>query len=160
MLARKKYVMQKSFRIDQRLEYDTALLAELTARSQNDLVNVAIQEFLKDNGKWFLENAIVEQFSPIFEFTGEDYNPIFEMGGVRVELKDESGVYKVHCTIKNNGQIVEDYEKHISIAEDDAEDSLKHQLRYIASYINEESEDSKAYLKKRLDYSDYVPVKK
>ena len=45
MIVRKKYVVQKSFRIDQRLEYDMSLLAELTNRSQNDLVNAAIEGF-------------------------------------------------------------------------------------------------------------------
>ncbi len=48
MIVRKKYVVQKSFRIDQRLEYDMSLLAELTNRSQNDLVNAAIEGFLQD----------------------------------------------------------------------------------------------------------------
>ena len=48
MIVRKKYVVQKSFRIDQRLEYDMSLLAELTNRSQNELVNAAIEGFLQD----------------------------------------------------------------------------------------------------------------
>ena len=33
-------------------------------------------------------------------------------------------------------------------------------LRYVASYIDPESEDTREYLKKRVDYSDYIPTKK
>ena len=160
MLARRKYVVQKSFRIDQRLEYDMYLISELTNKSQNELVNVAIEEFLKGNGKWFLENAIVEQFAPIFEYTGENFEHHFEMGGVTADLDDEGGFYTVNYRVKQNGEIVDEHEKKIPISLEEAEDELKSSLRYIASYIDEESEDSKQYLKKRTDYSDYIPVKK
>lgn len=162
MLARRKYVVQKSFRIDQRLEYDMYLISELTNKSQNELVNVAIEEFLKDNGKWFLENAIVEQFSPIFEYTGEEYDPVFKMGGVEVVMNErDNGYYKIHISIKRGIESMDDeYEKCISVSDEDAEEQLKSHLRYVGSYIDEESEDSKQYLKKRTDYSDYIPVKK
>lgn len=160
MRVRKKYVVQKSFRIDQRVEYDMSLLAELTNRSQNDLVNAAIEEFLQDNGKWFIENVIVEQYSPIFEYTGEDFKHHFKMGGVTVDLEDDKGYYTVKYKIEKDSKIVDKYEKSISISDEDAEDKLKSYLRYIATYIDIESEDSKQYLKKRMDYSDYTPVKK
>lgn len=160
MRVRKKYVVQKSFRIDQRVEYDMYMLAELTNRSQNDLVNAAIEEFLKDNGKWFLENAIVEQYSPIFECTGEDFDHHFYMGGVTVDLEDDKGYYTTRYKIEKDGIVVEEYEASISISDEDAEKELKERLRYIASYIDEESEDSQRYLEKRIDYSDYTPVRK
>lgn len=160
MLVRKKNLVQKSFRIDQKLEFDIALLAELTNRSQNDLVNVAIEEFLKDNGKWFIENAIVEHYAPIFEYTGEDYNPIFKMGGVTVELKEEIGFYKVHYIVTKDNELIEDYSKEFNYSIDNAEEELKHCLRYISSFIDADSEDVKQYLKKRLDYQDFIPIPK
>lgn len=160
MIVRKKYVVQKSFRIDQRLEYDMSLLAELTNRSQNDLVNAAIEGFLQDNAEWILQNAIVEQFAPVFEYTGEDYNPVFKMGGVEVTLNDSEGFYRTHCVIKRGIESIDDYEKRIAISDEDAETKLKEHLRYVASYIDPESEDTREYLKKRVDYSDYIPTKK
>lgn len=158
MILRKKNMVQKSFRIDQRLEFDLALLAELTNKSQNDLVNFALEEFLLNNAKWFIDNAIVEHYSPIFEYTGEDYEPRFKMDGVVVELNDEDGFYKVHYVVTKENEIVEDYEKNISISTDEAEENLKHCLRYIASYIDIRSEDAKQYLKERLDYKDFTPT--
>ncbi len=161
MIVRKKYVVQKSFRIDQRLEYDMSLLAELTNRSQNDLVNAAIEGFLQDNAEWILQNAIVEQFAPVFEYTGEDYNSVFKMGGVEVTLNDNEGFYRTHCVIKRGIESIDDdYEKRIAISDEDAETKLKEYLRYVASYIDPESEDTREYLKKRVDYSDYIPTKK
>ena len=60
MKVRKKYVVQKSFRIDEKVERDLGILAELTDRSQNDLVNVAITELLQDNKDYFLQVAVLE----------------------------------------------------------------------------------------------------
>lgn len=162
MIARKKYVVQKSFRIDQRLEWDTCLLAELTNRSQNELVNAAIQEFLQDNAEWILQNAIVEQFAPIFEYAGENYNPVFKMGGVEVVLDEsENGYYKTHISINRGIESMDnEYEKKISVSDEDAEEQLKELLRYIGSYIDPESDDTKKYLKNRVGYSDYVPTKR
>lgn len=160
MLIRKKNLVQKSFRLDQRLEYDIALLAELTNRSQNDLVNLAIEEFLQDNGSWFIENAIVEHYSPIFTYTGEEYDSLFKMDGVTVELRDEEGFYKVHHTVNKDNVIVEDYIKEIALSDDRAEEELQNHLRFIASFIDAKSEDAKRYLKERLDYKDFSPISK
>lgn len=159
MFVRKKNVVQKSFRIDQRVEADIALLAELTNRSQNDLVNSAIEEFLKDNGQWFVDNVIVEHYLPIFEYTGEDYDPIFKLDSVTVELKDEDGFYSVHCIVTNQDKVVEDWTDKIPIAMDNAEEKLKECLRFIASFIDLDSADVKEYIKERLDYDDFVRVK-
>ena len=159
MLVRKKNVVQKSFRIDQRVEADIALLAELTNRSQNDLVNSAIEEFLKDNGQWFVNNVIVEHYLPIFEYTGDDYEPIFKLDGVTVELKDEDGFYNVHYIVTNRDKVVEDRRNKIPIAMDNAEEELKERLRFIASFIDLDSADVKEYIKERIDYDDFVRVK-
>lgn len=159
MFVRKKNVVQKSFRVDQRVEADIALLAELTNRSQNDLVNSAIEEFLKDNGQWFVNNVIVEHYSPIFEYTGDVYEPVFKLDGVAVELKDEDGIYSVHCIVTNRDKVVEDWTDKIPIAKDNAEEELKERLRFIASFINVDSSDVKEYIKERLDYDDFVRVK-
>ncbi len=161
MFVRKKYVVQKSFRIDRRLEYDTYLLAELTNRSQNDLVNIAIEGILQDNAEWILQNAIVEQFQTVIEKTYEEYNRIFKMGGVQVILDEEDSFYNICISIKRGIESIDDeYEKRISISDEDAEEELKELLRYVGSYIDPESKDSIEYMKKRVDYSDYTTEKK
>lgn len=161
MVARKKYVVQKSFRIDQRLEWDTCILAELTNRSQNDLVNAAIESFLQDNAEWILQNAIVEQFETVIDHTYEEYDRTFKMGGVKVTLDEEDAEYRLHIFIKRGIESVDDeYEKFISISDEDAEEQLKEHLRYLGTYIDPESEDAKEYLENRVDYSDYISTKR
>lgn len=161
MVVRKKYLVQKSFRIDKRLESDTYLLSELTNRSQNDLVNMAIDGFLQDNAEWILQNAIVEQFETVIDKTYEEYNKIFKMGGVEVVLDEEDLFYKIHVSVKRGNKSIDDeYEKLISVSNDGAEEELKEYLRYIASYIDPKADDSIEYMKTRVDYSDYIPSKR
>lgn len=160
MLVRKKYLVQKSFRIDRDLESDLSILAEVTNRSQNDLVNNAIQSFLIENGIWFLEYALVEHYSGIIELTGGEYDPIFKMGGLTVELFNENGFYKIHYTLEENKKIVEDYTKEISVSSDDAETELKEYLIFLSQHIDSKSEDAKRYLNERLDYNDFTQAKK
>lgn len=161
MLARKKYVVPKSYRIDYRFECDMYLLSELTNRSQNDLVNAAIEGFLQDNAEWFLKNALVEHFKTVLDHTYEEYDHAFKMGGLEVSLEEGDTEYKLHISI-NRGikSLDDDYVKKISISDDDAEEKLEEYLRNLGAYIDPESEDAKEYLKKRLDYRDYVPKKR
>lgn len=161
MLARKKYVVPKSYRIDYRFESDMYLLSELTNRSQNDLVNAAIEGFLQDNAEWFLQNALVEHFETVLDRTYEEYDHFFKMGGIEVYLEEGDTEYKLHISINRGIKSLDDeYEKKISISDDDAEDKLEECLRNLGAYIDQESEDTKEYLKKRLDYRDYVPNKR
>ena len=161
MLARKKYIVPKSYRIDYRFECDMYLLSELTNRSQNDLVNAAIESFLQDNAEWFLQNALVEHFKTVLDHTCEEYDHVFKMGGLEVCLEEGDSEYKLHIFI-NRGikSLDDDYVKKISISDDDAEDKLEECLRNLGAYINPESEDAKKYLENRLDYRDYVPNKR
>lgn len=160
MKARKKYVVPKSYRIDYRLECDLYLLAELTNRSQNDLVNAAIEGFLQDNAEWILQNALVEHFETVLVHTYEDYEHTFKMGGIEVSLDEEDTKYRLHVSINRGIESMDDeYEKCISVSDEDAEEQLKEYLRNLARCIDPESEDTKEYLKNRVDYSDYEPVK-
>lgn len=161
MLARKKYIVPKSYRIDHRFECDMHLLSQLTNRSQNDLVNAAIEGFLQDNAEWFLKNALVEHFKTVLDHTYEKYDHFFKMGGLEVSLEEGDTEYKLHVSINRGIETMDDdYEKCISISDDGAEDKLEEYLRNLGAYIDPESDDSKEYLKDRLDYRDYVPNKR
>lgn len=160
MLVRKKNMIQKSFRIDQRLEGDMSLLAELTDRSQNDLVNNAIEEFLKDNEIWFLSNVLVEHYSQIFNPEQEPFEPTFELGGLTVTIKEKDYSYIVHYTWRVDGEIAEDATTEIPRLNDLKESEVKEHLRKLSEFINLKSEDVKTYLKERLDYDDLVRLPK
>lgn len=160
MYVRKKYMVQKSFRIDKQVENDISVLAELTGRSQNELVNCAISEFLQDNKERFLEIAVLEHFE--FEFDKgkclpSDKFESFELGGLRVELKILNGEeIKISMRIHDGDKVFDEYDKVFEEYGDDAEEYLKN----LSVHIDRESEDVKEYLERRTDYADYVKVRK
>lgn len=148
MALKKKYVVQKTFRLDQSLEHDLFLLAELTNRTQNELANNAIESYIQENKNWFATNMIVEHFSPIFECTGEDYSDIFQMQGLTVQVIWGS-TFIIKIKVTQNGKIVEEYEREYS-----DEEELKEYLRYLTTFLDFEKEDVQQYLSERLDYSE------
>ena len=157
MKVRKKYVVQKSFRIDEKVERDLGILAELTDRSQNDLVNVAITELLQDNIDYFLQVAVLEHFMSQLDSGYEEFDP-FDMGGLFVEMKyiDTNGAVSVHSVVHGDEDI-DDYTKEF---DSDISDELEEYLKNFYVYINRESEDVKAYLDNRVDYREYVKIRK
>jgi hypothetical protein len=155
MALKRKNIVQKTFRFEQVLEGDLYLLAELTGRTQNDLVGNAIERFILENKEWFLNNAIVEHYAPIFEHTGAEYDIVFKMDGLKVELIEKDGFYNVHHIGERDG-INEEFTKSISVTVGDVEIELKILLRYLAqAYLKSDGKDAQEYLKKRLDYRDY-----
>lgn len=160
MYVRKKYMVQKSFRLDEQVEKDISVLAKLTGRSQNELVNCAISEFLQDNKERFLEIAVLEHFE--FEFDkgkclSDDEFEAFELGGLRVELKILQGEeIKIFMKVHDGEKVFDEYEKVFAEYGDEAEEYLKK----LSIHIDRESEDVKGYLERRTDYADYVKVRK
>ena len=66
-MLRKKYIVQKSFRIDYQLSDDLEYLSYVLDRPQNDLVNIAIEALIFDNRQWFVGEILVNQCHPFFE---------------------------------------------------------------------------------------------
>lgn len=154
MLVRKKYVVQKSFRIDEDVERDLGILAQLTERSQNDLVNVAIMELLQDNKHYFLNEAIYEHFSRQIENADGILEP-FEMGDLTVEVEYFAGGIKVRSIIKDGDEVLEDYTREFEFENDEFESYLKE----LSVHINMSAEDTKRYLEGRVDYRDYIKIR-
>jgi len=154
-MLKKKYVVQKSFRINQELELDLGLLAELTNRTQNDLVNNAIENCIIENKYWIGTNIIVEHYSPIFDATGEEYDDVFTMQNLKVDLQYGSGEFIISYEAVEDGEDVK-YEKRIPYSGDGEfkeHDELKACLRYLAmEHLDFEKEDMINYLKERLNY--------
>lgn len=156
MLVRKKRQVQKSFRIDEEAERDLGILAQLTERSQNDLANVAIEELLQDNKYYFLNLAVYEHFLWQMENANEKIEP-FEMGGLRVEMEYHGDCVKVRSIIKVNEEVIEDYTKEF---DSDISDDFESYLKELSVHINSSAEDTIKYLDDRVDYRDYVKVRK
>lgn len=158
MLVRKRYIVQKSFRIDEEVERDLATLAEMTGKSQNDLVNAAIIEMLQDNKSNFIQLAAYEHFMWEFEMAEGVLKP-FEMGGLRVEVSliGDGSVAVRHIVSNCDGDVGEDYTKKFesSVSED-----FDNYLKELGGYIDPQSEDSQKYLNNRLNYSEYVKIRK
>lgn len=160
MFVRKRYMVQKSFRIDQDVERDLGKLAKLTKKSQNDLVNIAVIELLQDNKESFLEIAVLEHFE--FEFDKgkclpSDEFEVFELGGLRVELRILQGEeIKISMKVHDGEKVFDEYEKVF----DEYGDEAEKYLQSLSIHIDKDSEDVKKYLENRMDYRDYIKVKK
>ena len=64
MLERKD-IVQKSFRIDRKLDIALAELSEILNRSQNELIDHAIRLLIRENKKWFSDKFVNEYFEKI-----------------------------------------------------------------------------------------------
>ena len=61
-MLEKKDVVQKSFRIDKKLDVALAKLSEILNRSQNELIDHAIRLLIRENEKWFADKFVNEYF--------------------------------------------------------------------------------------------------
>lgn len=59
-MLQKKEIIQKSFRMDAKVDEALSKLAKILNCSQNDLVEIAVKKLIKDNELWFLENFTKE----------------------------------------------------------------------------------------------------
>lgn len=157
MLVKKRYMVQKSFRLDQDVERDLAKLAEIVEKSQNELVNAAIVEMLQDNKFHFLGIAVYEHFMYEIE-DGKEELSTFELGGLKVDISfSDSGKVLVRYIWTVDNEVAEDITKEFdSIGSDEFEDYLKR----LGDFISESSDDSKDYIDRRMDYRDYIKVEK
>lgn len=157
MFVRPKKQIQKSFRLDENVERDLGILANLTERSQNDLANVALEELLQDNKSYFLKIAVLEHFRKQIDLGLEKFEP-FNMGDLEVQVSYVEGE-KVLVR-----SIVEYVEDNVDIHEEkfnsDISDEFENYLKELSVYIDSTSKDVIEYLERRTDYRDYVKVRK
>jgi predicted DNA-binding protein len=155
MALGKKYVVQKSFRIDAKLERDLEYLSIKLGRPQNDLVNLSLEMLIHDNEAWFTENIIVDDFFPVFEGTCEDYE--VEIGNVYVRIYTDMNSKDLDTVCvgnvkSDNGEIIDKW-KNVYKDDPDEFDKIKDFLRQIALiHLCDKPEIIKPYLKDRLNY--------
>lgn len=152
MTLEKKYVVQKSFRIDAKLERDLEALSLKLNRPQNDLANLALEMLMEDNKMWFAENILIDGCYEYFELNREKCH--CEIGNVIIDLivNDDCSTTYSGKVISDDGNILDEwsYSYPDSI---ELDDQLKDNLRQIALchlFSNKEIIDK--YLKQRLNY--------
>jgi len=152
MALSKKYVVQKSFRIDAKLERDLEQLSIKLGRPQNDLVNFSLELLMKDNRMWFAENIIVDNFYQFFEGSCEDLEK--NIGNVYIRLYVNEKLKNV-CEGKiksDDGKIVDKW-KHMYEDSSEALEEMKDYLKQMALiHLFNKTEVIDAYLETRLDY--------
>jgi predicted DNA-binding protein len=152
MALNKKYVVQKSFRIDANLENDLELLSNVLGRTQNDLVNYALELLMKDNKEWFANNMLVEQFIEYFEMGKEKNHYEDDILSIDIIINDDfTTTYTYQVKDKNyNG------DKNYSSVYDDTDkerEYIKESLRGLCSELIMNSQDKiDRYCNTRLDY--------
>lgn len=152
MALEKKYVVQKSFRIDAKLEKDLEALSNKLNRTQNDLANMALEMLMEDNRMWFAENILVDGCYEYFELNREKCH--CEIGNVVVDLivnEDHSTTYSGKVYADDESVLDEwsyNYEDDV-----DLDEKLKENLRQVAlAHLFSNAEVMDKYLKQRLNY--------
>lgn len=144
-MVRKKYVVQKSFRLDAQLSNDLELLSELLQRPQNELFHFALERFMQENEHWFVSNMLQEAFELGMD-NGWGYGTLLDLQYLRVdwEFVDDE---KVKFTLKDGGGKISEVTYEL-----EEQDEIKECLRNWAKGLELDDENIKAYLEKRLDY--------
>lgn len=155
MILGKKYVVQKSFRIDSKLERDLEYLSNKLSRPQNDLVNFALEMLIHDNKQWFAENILVDEFFPVFEGGCEDYEVEIGNVWVRIYTDTKSKDLDTICEGKiksETGEIIDEW-KNVYEDNPDEFDRIKDALRQIALiHLCDKPDIINPYLDNRLNY--------
>lgn len=73
-LLDKREIVQKSFRIDKKLDIALSELSSILNRSQNELIDFAIRLLIKENGRWFGEKFVDEYYNKINNNIYEPYS--------------------------------------------------------------------------------------
>ena len=64
-MLEKKDMVQKSFRVDRKVDEALSKLAEILNRSQNELVDYALRKIISENRQWFAGKFVGEYYDKI-----------------------------------------------------------------------------------------------
>lgn len=148
----KKYVVQKSFRLDAKLEKDLEYLSDKLNRPQNELVNVALEDLMWENRQWFAEDVLIDSCCDYFVY---DLPFSFcDISGVSVNIKkNDNGIATLSFCIKDdNDNIITEGIEDFPDSPKQKED-IKFYLRSMATmYLLPYPEKLDSMLKERLGY--------
>lgn len=148
-MLRKKYTTQKTFRIDQQLAEDLEALSDILERSQNDLLNVALEKLMQENIQWFTNNIIVDCMENFLGGSSEEEN--FEMCGIKVHAFALGDTGNVRLEYKNydGDTLIDHFECELS---DTETEEIKKKLRNFSSSLDPNSQEVQSFLKQRMNY--------
>lgn len=143
MLKKKSWVT-KSIRFEEKISEDLTILSNMLDRTQNELVNIAVENLLKSNKIWFAQNIIVDFFKAELD-SGVEPRDIFEADNITVEIKYQDEKIVVKAKTKS--------EEFTKIFDDIDVDQVEKYLRELAlHYVDFNTAYVKNYLETRLNY--------
>lgn len=146
-MLRRKYSIQKSFRIDAQLSEDLETLSEVLNRPQNDLVNTALEELMLQNKEWFIKDYLVDKFKIFF-----DHNISYEYKDSDISIDIEVDEKKQEVKMSYEIYLIEEKDQIVKELDDEGKATIKMYLRNFATFLNKNSTEIKTYLEERLNY--------
>lgn len=147
----KKETVQKTFRLDSKINDNFEILSEVLERTQNDLANVAIQNLLEENEIWLAHNIFVDY---AFDYFNNGCETHFTIDNVSVDIKIDENTYEtiLKIIVKNeNGKIVDSFKNKYEDTIKSKEE-IKGLLREKFYSIDINCEEVKNYLKNINNY--------
>ena len=145
----KKINIQKSFRIEIKMENDLELLSQKLNRPQNDLVNFALNQLLLDNIEWFVEDFLIDLCKDFLNKKASELN--IEITCFKIQLKDDGEFIRYSYDIETN-----DFTEHCSsgvLTNDDIGYAIiTDELKKTALKIGADAPEIKEYLHNRFSY--------
>lgn len=146
-MLKRKYTIQKSIRFDEQLAKDLEFLASELDRTQNDLVNLAVEDLIHDNSPYFKKLMVVDELFDFFEGCSDD--GYFESKYMKIKVWVTDDEYWVDSVFfDENGEKVDSYKTSFS----DIDNLRKYLMNCALQHIPFNSEEAKKYLELRLDY--------
>lgn len=151
-MLRKKDTIQKTFRLNYKVNDDFETLCEILERTQNDLANVAIENLLEENKYWLAQNILVDY---AIDFFGNCSDTEFEVEGIKVQIKyiDEENIEFTLTQKDEQGNVIQEVKEQYNETKDaDYDKKIIEELRYFGQLIDFNSKVVQEYLKLNMNY--------
>lgn len=112
-MLEKKEVVQKSLRIDSKLDEALTELASILNRSQNELIDYAIRKLILDNQEWFTDEFIKEYYDKInksFYSAFEENILSFKLSFIPCNITSNTDGKLVLSNSENDYEIIQEYD--------------------------------------------------
>jgi len=142
-------MVQKTVRIDTRLEEDLELLSKILNRSQNDILNLSLENLFVENKGWFRYTILVDGLYPFFEMGEKECT--FSVAGVNVHVSYVRAGTAIKLEYSDDGRELGGTAGHEEYEFTDDE-KLKDKLIELAELVDSEDPAVKKYLDSRINY--------
>jgi len=140
-------MVQKTVRIDTRLEEDLELLSKILNRSQNDILNLSLENLFKENSQWFRYDILADGLYDFLANISDESK--FSAGGVTVDAKwNEKGD---EITLNYSFTSEAGDNDHVTYTFKDTGE-LKDKLIELAEMVDSEDPWVEKWLQNRTDY--------